>query len=167
MILVVDFFRYWLHRAAHESSTLWRLHAVHHSVEQLYWLNTARFHPIEKALQMSLDSLPFVLMGVDARVLSLYYLAYGQRVLPALQHPASLRRAELLVRSARNAPVAPLASGAGIERQLRHTVIIWDLLFGVVSAKAREVGLGCGPEFRVVLDDDARHSAGSVRCCDG
>src|SRR5262245_44655720 len=77
MVLTVDFLRYWLHRAAHENDTLWRLHSVHHSVEQLYWLNTSRFHPIEKTLQMTLDSLPFVLMGVDERVLSLYFLAYA------------------------------------------------------------------------------------------
>lgn len=31
MILEVDLLRYWLHRAAHENATLWRLHAVHHS----------------------------------------------------------------------------------------------------------------------------------------
>jgi hypothetical protein len=77
MILVVDLLRYWLHRAAHENDTLWKLHSVHHSVEQLYWLNTARFHPLEKTLQMTLDSLPFLLMGVDGRVLALYYLAYS------------------------------------------------------------------------------------------
>ena len=77
MVLVVDLLRYWLHRAAHHYDALWRLHSVHHSVEQLYWLNTARFHPIEKALQMALDSLPFLLMQVDASVLSLYYIAYA------------------------------------------------------------------------------------------
>ena len=52
MILVVDFLSYWLHRAAHQSDALWRLHSVHHSVEQMYWLNTARFHLLEKAMQM-------------------------------------------------------------------------------------------------------------------
>ena len=77
MILTVDFLRYWLHRAAHQNDTLWRLHSVHHSVEQLYWLNTARFHLIEKALQMTLDSLPFLLMAVDPTVLALYYVAYA------------------------------------------------------------------------------------------
>src|SRR5262249_28002649 len=77
MVLAVDLLRYWLHRAAHENDTLWRLHSVHHSVEQLYWLNTARFHPLEKGLQMLLDSVPFVIMGVDARVLALYYIAYS------------------------------------------------------------------------------------------
>src|SRR5262249_1911219 len=74
MVLAVDFLRYWLHRAAHENDTLWRLHSVHHSVEQLYWLNTARFHPLEKTLQMALDSLPFLLMRVDPVVLALYYI---------------------------------------------------------------------------------------------
>ena len=77
MVLAVDLLRYWLHRFAHENDTLWRLHSVHHSVEQLYWLNTARFHPIEKTLQMSLDSLPFLLLGVHEQVLALYYIAYA------------------------------------------------------------------------------------------
>ena len=101
MVLSVDFLRYWLHRAAHETETLWRLHAVHHSVEQLYWLNTGRFHPIEKAFQMALDSLPFVLMGVRAAgARALLPLLRDQRLLPALQHPAALRRAELRRRAA-------------------------------------------------------------------
>src|SRR4029079_87228 len=73
MVLTVDLMRYWLHRALHQYDLLWRLHAVHHSVGRLYWLNTSRFHPIEKALQMMLDSLPFLLMGVRAEVRALYY----------------------------------------------------------------------------------------------
>lgn len=77
MVLVVDLLRYWLHRASHEIPWLWRLHAVHHSVGKLYWLNTARFHVFEKALQMCADSLPFLLMGVHPLVLSLYYLTYA------------------------------------------------------------------------------------------
>ena len=87
MVLVVDLLRYWLHRASHENDTLWRLHSVHHSVEQLYWLNTARFHPIEKALQMSLDSLPFLLMarGREGARALLRGLC-DQRLLSALQH---------------------------------------------------------------------------------
>ena len=109
MVLAVDFTRYWPHRAAHQSHTLWRLHSVHHSVEQLYRLNTARFHPIEKALQMCLDSLPFLLMSVDAKVLALYYLAYASNILPTLQRPLALRLPELHRRKRRDAPLAPFA----------------------------------------------------------
>ncbi len=131
MVLVVDFMRYWMHRAAHENDTLWRLHAVHHSVEQLYWLNTARFHPIEKVLQMSLDSLPFLLMAVDARVLSLYYIAYATNGF--FQH-CNIRL--------RYGPLNYIVGSADTHRwhhsrlpreanaNYGNTVIIWDLVFG-------------------------------------
>jgi sterol desaturase/sphingolipid hydroxylase (fatty acid hydroxylase superfamily) len=131
MILVVDFLRYWLHRAAHANDTLWRLHSVHHSVEQLYWLNTARFHPIEKALQMVLDSLPFLLMQVDARVLSLYYIAYATNGF--FQHCNIRLRYGVLNYIVGSAEThrwhhsrVPRESNANYG----NTVIIWDLIFG-------------------------------------
>jgi sterol desaturase/sphingolipid hydroxylase (fatty acid hydroxylase superfamily) len=131
MILVVDFLRYWLHRAAHENDTLWRLHSVHHSVEQLYWLNTARFHPLEKALQMVLDSLPFLLMQVDAKVLALYYIAYATNGF--FQHCNIRLRYGLLNYIVGSAEThrwhhsrVPRESNANYG----NTVIIWDLVFG-------------------------------------
>jgi sterol desaturase/sphingolipid hydroxylase (fatty acid hydroxylase superfamily) len=131
MILVVDLLRYWLHRLAHENETLWKLHSVHHSVEQLYWMNTGRFHPIEKALQMSLDSLPFLLMQVDPRVLALYYVAYATNGF--FQHSnIRLRYGPLnyIVGSAEthrwHHSRVPRESNANYG----NTVIVWDLLFG-------------------------------------
>jgi sterol desaturase/sphingolipid hydroxylase (fatty acid hydroxylase superfamily) len=41
-IVVVDFLTYWIHRAQHRSDTLWRTHAWHHSIEQLYWFSGFR-----------------------------------------------------------------------------------------------------------------------------
>jgi ornithine lipid hydroxylase len=141
MVLVVDFLRYWLHRASHENDTLWRLHSVHHSVEQLYWLNTSRFHPFEKALQMSLDSLPFLLLQVDARVLALYYVAYATNGF--FQHcNVRLRYGPLnyVVGSAEthrwHHSRVPRESNANYG----NTVIIWDVLFGTwYLPKEREV----------------------------
>ncbi|MDB6168860.1 MAG: hypothetical protein JWM88_1724 [Verrucomicrobia bacterium] len=78
MILLVDFMRYWLHRASHEwSPALWRLHAVHHSPHKLYWVNVARFHPIEKSLQFLLDAAPFMILGVSPEVIALYFICYS------------------------------------------------------------------------------------------
>jgi sterol desaturase/sphingolipid hydroxylase (fatty acid hydroxylase superfamily) len=131
MVLAVDFMRYWLHRAAHQSDTLWRLHAVHHSVEQLYWLNTARFHPIEKALQMCLDSLPFLLMGVDATVLALYYLAYASNGF--FQHcNIRLRYGFLnyIVGSAETHRWHHSREPREANANYGNTVIVWDLIFG-------------------------------------
>ena len=131
MVLAVDFLRYWLHRAAHENDTLWRLHAVHHSVEQLYWLNTARFHPLEKALQMALDSVPFLLMRVDERVLSLYYIAYAANGF--FQHCNIRLRYGVLNYIVGSAEThrwhhsrLPQESNANYG----NTVIVWDLVFG-------------------------------------
>lgn len=131
MVLAVDLLRYWLHRFAHENDTLWRLHSVHHSVQQLYWLNTARFHPVEKALQMSLDSLPFVLMGVDARVLSLYYLSYATNGF--FQHcNIRLRYGFLnyIVGSAETHRWHHSREPREANANYGNTVIVWDLLFG-------------------------------------
>jgi sterol desaturase/sphingolipid hydroxylase (fatty acid hydroxylase superfamily) len=131
MVLIVDLLRYWLHRFAHENDTLWRLHSVHHSVEQLYWLNTARFHPIEKTLQMFLDSLPFLLMAVHEQVLALYYVAYAANGF--FQHcNVHLRYGPLnyIVGSAEthrwHHSRVPRESNANYG----NTVIIWDLVFG-------------------------------------
>ena len=76
MLLVAEFFRYWLHVAAHNTK-LWQLHAVHHSPKKLYWLNVGRFHPVEKALQYLLDALPFILIGVGEQVFAGYLIFYA------------------------------------------------------------------------------------------
>jgi sterol desaturase/sphingolipid hydroxylase (fatty acid hydroxylase superfamily) len=131
MILTVDFLRYWLHRAAHENDTLWRLHSVHHSVEQLYWLNTARFHLIEKALQMTLDSLPFLLMAVDPTVLALYYVAYATNGF--FQHANIELRYGILnyvVGSAEAHRWHHSRTPREANANYGNTVIVWDLLFG-------------------------------------
>lgn len=41
-IVIVDFIIYWIHRAQHRFDLLWRTHAWHHSVEQLYWFSGFR-----------------------------------------------------------------------------------------------------------------------------
>ena len=41
-LFAVDFALYWIHRAQHNVDTLWRTHAWHHSVEQLYWFSGFR-----------------------------------------------------------------------------------------------------------------------------
>jgi sterol desaturase/sphingolipid hydroxylase (fatty acid hydroxylase superfamily) len=141
MILAVDFLRYWLHRTAHENDTLWRLHSVHHSVEQLYWLNTARFHPLEKALQMSLDSLPFLLMQVDPQVLALYYVAYATNGF--FQHcNIRLRYGPLnyIVGSAETHRWHHSRLARESNANYGNTVIVWDLVFGTwYLPKEREV----------------------------
>ena len=131
MILAADFLRYWLHRFSHELSPLWKLHAVHHSPKKLYWVNVGRFHPIEKALQFLVDALPFIVVGVAADVLSLYFVFYA--VNGFFQHC----NVEL-----RMGPLNYVISGPQLHRwhhsrkpeeansNYGNNVIVWDLVFG-------------------------------------
>lgn len=68
--VAADFLRYWEHRAMHKFSLLWRLHAVHHSVQKLYMLNALRIHPFEVALQYCVFTLPFMLLGMDQEAIA-------------------------------------------------------------------------------------------------
>lgn len=77
MMLVSDFFRYWIHRWSHTFPALWRFHAIHHALKKLYWLNTARIHPIEKLLQLIFEIGPFICLGVAKEVIALHLVIYG------------------------------------------------------------------------------------------
>ncbi len=77
VILISDLLRYWLHRLSHTFEFLWRLHAVHHSVQKLYWFNTSRFHPLEKGMQFMLDVLPFMILGVSEEIIALHFVLYA------------------------------------------------------------------------------------------
>ena len=71
-ILVVDFLIYWIHRAQHRSEVLWRTHAWHHSIEQLYWFSgfrTSFFHSFLYAIPVtSVSLLVFNLTPLEAGI---------------------------------------------------------------------------------------------------
>ena len=130
-IVVGDFLRYWLHRAAHTWTPLWRLHAVHHAPEKLYTTNVFRFHPAEKTLQFLCDTLPFMLVGIGTEVLAYYFVFYA--VSGLFQHSnCDLKLGWLNY----------VVSGPEVHRwhhsrhvaesnnNYAHSFVVWDLLFG-------------------------------------
>ncbi len=142
MLLVADFGRYWLHRAFHKFGPMWRLHAVHHSPQRLYWVNVGRFHPLEKAIQYGFDALPFALVGVSGEVLSAYFVFYA--INGFYQHSNCLLRL---------GPLNYLIAGPELHRwhhselpeesnhNFGNNLIVWDLLFGTrFLPQDREVG---------------------------
>ncbi len=143
MLLAADFPRYWLHRAFHGVPTMWRLHAVHHSPHQLYWLNVGRFHPIEKSIQYAVDSLPFALLGAPPETLAAYFVFYA--INGFFQHSNCLVRL---------GPLNYVVSGPELHRwhhsevsaesnnNYGNNLIVWDVLFGTRwLPKGREVGV--------------------------
>jgi sterol desaturase/sphingolipid hydroxylase (fatty acid hydroxylase superfamily) len=81
---VAEFFDYWAHRWMHESSLLWRFHAVHHSAPRVYWLNGTRTHPGEIVFRGLFGAVPLVALGVGEPVLALW--AVIGRVAGLFQH---------------------------------------------------------------------------------
>jgi len=59
-ILMADFIVYWIHRSQHTFMTMWRTHAWHHTIEEMYWFagfRTSFFHSL-------LNNIPQVLIPV-------------------------------------------------------------------------------------------------------
>jgi sterol desaturase/sphingolipid hydroxylase (fatty acid hydroxylase superfamily) len=55
---------YWGHRWCHEIPFLWRFHSIHHSAEQLYFLISARAHPLDNVFIRLCGLIPAVILGV-------------------------------------------------------------------------------------------------------
>jgi sterol desaturase/sphingolipid hydroxylase (fatty acid hydroxylase superfamily) len=131
MLLVAELLRYSLHVAAHNTSALWRLHAVHHSPDRLYWLNVGRFHPVEKTLQYTLDTLPFILLGVGPEVVALYFVFYA--VNGFYQHSNVDVRYGLLNYIVSGPELHRWHHSKQIHESNRNygnNLIVWDLVFG-------------------------------------
>lgn len=131
MLVSAEFLRYWLHRAAHTWSPLWRLHAVHHSPDKLYWLNTSRFHPLDKAIQFLFDTLPFILLGIGAEVLSIYFVFYALNGF--FQHSNINLRMGPLNYVISSAQLHRWHHSKNIDesgRNYGNNLIVWDLIFG-------------------------------------
>ena len=146
MVLIADFFRYWLHRLSHEWIPLWRLHAVHHSPHKLYSMNVGRFHPLEKSIQFVFDALPFIMLGITENVLALYFIFYS--INGFFQH------CNIKIHLG---PLNYVVSGPELHRwhhskiikdsnnNYGNNLIIWDLLFGTwylpKSEEVEQLGL--------------------------
>jgi sterol desaturase/sphingolipid hydroxylase (fatty acid hydroxylase superfamily) len=74
---IAEFPQYWIHRWMHEKELLWRLHATHHSPRRLYWLNAARFHPLDTVINYLACVTPLIVMGCPPKVLALWTVLTG------------------------------------------------------------------------------------------
>src|SRR5215472_14081821 len=130
MLAMVDFMRYWLHRASHRVPLLWRLHAVHHSPDVLYSLNSGRFHPLEKALHFCVDTAPFLALSVAPEVIAGYFLLYAANGL--FQHSnIRLRYGWLnaIVGSAETHRWHHARDPRDAACNFGSTTVIWDVIF--------------------------------------
>lgn len=141
MLLIAEFGRYWIHYAAHKLPWLWRLHAVHHSPNRLYFFNAGRFHPIEKVLFQLPEVVPFILLGTNIETITLYFTfntIHGffqhsniRQDLKWLNYIFSLPELHRWHHSKKITES---------DRNFGNNLIVWDLIFGTYyNPKDREV----------------------------
>jgi ornithine lipid hydroxylase len=70
-LMITQFGEYWWHRLAHQVPLFWRFHAVHHSSERLYWLNAARFHPVDTGVSYFISLASLGVLGLEPEILLL------------------------------------------------------------------------------------------------
>ena len=83
-IVIADFGITLVHYLSHRSYFLWKLHAVHHSVQRLYGFNGWMKHPLHLLLEAAGGMLPLLLLGIPERVMGV--LAFAVAVQLLLQH---------------------------------------------------------------------------------
>jgi sterol desaturase/sphingolipid hydroxylase (fatty acid hydroxylase superfamily) len=130
-LVVAELPQYWLHRWQHEHDLLWRFHAVHHSAPRLYWLNAARFHPLDLGLLYLVGYVPLVLLGCPGEVVLLF--ALFDAVFGMLQHSnLAVRLGPLNWIFSMAEPHRWHHSRTLVEANSNYgsNLIVWDLVFG-------------------------------------
>ena len=142
-LCVGDLGSYTLHRLCHKVPLLWRIHALHHTPEQLYVVAAGRNHPVQAVLNYSLQTLPVVLLGADPAVIALY--AAFTAVNGLFQHANLHVRAGLLS----GVLATPALHRTHHSREPKegnsnfgNNVIVWDWIFGTRHVAPEPAALG-------------------------
>ena len=72
VLVLADLTQYWIHRAFHRVSFLWRLHAVHHSSTAMDWLAGSRMHPLDALATRAGVMTVLVIAGASPAAVALY-----------------------------------------------------------------------------------------------
>lgn len=130
-LLIGDLGAYWVHRIAHESEFFWRFHALHHTAEHLYGINSARNHPLNVALSYLASVGPLIAVGASSEVLmasAVFTSVHG-----VLQHSNLDLRLGALEWVIAGPGVHRWHHSAELEESQTNygsNLIVWDVVFG-------------------------------------
>jgi len=152
-VVIAELPQYWLHRWQHEYEGLWRFHAVHHSAPRLYWLNAARFHPLDLGLLYLVGYVPLVLLGCPGDVILLFSLF--DAVFGMFQHSnvdVRLGVQNFLFSMAEPHRWHHSRTLAEANTNYGSNLMVWDLVFGTFflprdREPPRAIGIADMPDF--------------------
>lgn len=154
-IILAEFGLYWAHRLAHEWKVLWFFHAIHHSVERLWVVNTGRFHFIDSLVSISFGLAILLVLGAPMEVIE------GLSVFTAFIGLLTHCNVDM-----RFGPLSWVFNTPGLHRwhhskDLREgnknyseNVMIWDMVFGTYINPDRR------PPVDIGINDDMPVSFG-------
>ena len=76
VFLLADLGFYALHRLFHSVPALWRIHQIHHSIEEMDWLAAARVHPVDQILTKGASLLPCFALGFSEWAIGAFAIVY-------------------------------------------------------------------------------------------
>lgn len=147
-VMCLDFTTYWIHRLAHVSPFLWRLHRVHHSDTTMDTSTFFRTHPLEVFVFGTSSIIASLIFGIDVVILGVYLVV----VLPFLvaQH-AKIELPEWTDRLFGKVFITPNIHKVHHEQNQYYTdsnfadiFVFWDKLFGTykhLPVKSMRYGL--------------------------
>jgi ornithine lipid hydroxylase len=150
--VIAEFFGYWAHRLRHEIPALWNFHALHHSPHRLYFLNTARFHPVDIMVGQLFIFPWMVLVNVPAEVI--FWNAILFQSIGLLSHCNVRFDNFWIVRMLFNTDEHHRWHHSKVVRESNSnyapSFILWDILFGTFHSSpdmAAPNRLGVTPEY--------------------
>jgi len=76
-VVTADLLFYAAHRLFHTVPFLWKFHAVHHSIQEMDWLASARVHPFDQIVTKGASILPLLALGFSEPVIAAHALVYS------------------------------------------------------------------------------------------
>lgn len=148
-VVVAEFGLYWAHRLAHEYRPIWRVHAIHHSVKKLWFVNTGRFHVIDSLFKILLGMGCLLALGAPMEVIK--WLSAITAFIGMMTH-CNIEMRFGWLNYVFNTPELhrwhhskDLREG---DKNYGENVVIWDLLFGSYFNEKRRPPVDIGiPEY--------------------
>ena len=72
LIVIADLGYYLIHRMFHTVPALWRIHAVHHSIEDMDWLAAYRVHPIDQVMTRGVSLMIPIILGFSPLAFAIF-----------------------------------------------------------------------------------------------
>ncbi|HVJ54481.1 MAG TPA: sterol desaturase family protein [Aliidongia sp.] len=149
-LVIAELGLYAAHRAAHELPGLWRFHALHHSVERLWVVNTGRFHIVDTAIMIVFSQTPLYLLGAPTPVF--LWISGITAVTGLLTHcniavrtgPLDFVFATPALHRWHHSKV--LEEG---NRNYGENIVLWDLIFGTYHNSSRRPPADIGIQGRI------------------